>query len=165
MIENGLWQPKLLGKLKVHPLRPRRAKLGELIQLDESDHDWFEGRGPRCTLLVFIDDATSATLHLKFAKTPASPQNAHRPLLEVHNLDKIFCLKFECWTKKLCIEKPRKTIGTIEKFCSSAAKLRSCSIVFLGCSMHDFLFSIEVQCIDLQKSWLFGYSSALKEAR
>ena len=69
MIENGLWQPKLMRKLNVHPLRPRREKMGELIQLDGSEHDWFEGRGPRCTLLVFIDDATSATLHLKFVKS------------------------------------------------------------------------------------------------
>lgn len=68
MIENGLWQPKLMRKLNVHPLRPRREKMGELIQLDGSEHDWFEGRGPRCTLLVFIDDATSATMHLKFVK-------------------------------------------------------------------------------------------------
>jgi len=69
MIENGLWQSKLMRKLNVHPLRPRREKIGELIQLDGSEHDWFEGRGPRCTLLVFIDDATSATLHLKFVKS------------------------------------------------------------------------------------------------
>ncbi len=43
--------------------------MGELIQLDGSEHDWFEGRGLRCTLLVFIDDATSETLHLKFVKS------------------------------------------------------------------------------------------------
>lgn len=69
MIKNGLWLPKALRKLKVHPLRQRRAKMGELIQLDGSEHDWFEGRGPRCTLLVFIDDATSTTMHLKFVKS------------------------------------------------------------------------------------------------
>lgn len=69
MIKNGLWLPKALRKLKVHPLRPRRARMGELIQLDGSEHDWFEGRGPRCTLLVYIDDATSNTLHLKFVKS------------------------------------------------------------------------------------------------
>jgi hypothetical protein len=38
--------------------------LGELIQIDGSDHWWFEGRGPRCTLLVYIDDATSRLMHL-----------------------------------------------------------------------------------------------------
>ncbi len=69
MIENGLWHPNEIRELKVHPLRQRRSKMGELIQLDGSEHDWFEGRGPRCTLLVFIDDATSKTMHLKFVKS------------------------------------------------------------------------------------------------
>jgi hypothetical protein len=39
--------------------RPRRSAIGELVQFDGSDHDWFEGRGPQCTLLHMIDDATS----------------------------------------------------------------------------------------------------------
>ena len=69
MIENGLWNPNKIRELKIHPLRPRRPRMGELIQLDGSEHDWFEGRGPRCTLLVFVDDATSKTMHLKFVKS------------------------------------------------------------------------------------------------
>ncbi len=39
--------------------RARRAHVGELVQLDGSHHDWFEGRGPRCVLLASIDDASS----------------------------------------------------------------------------------------------------------
>ena len=39
--------------------RARRAHVGELIQLDGSHHDWFEGRGPRCVLMAYIDDASS----------------------------------------------------------------------------------------------------------
>lgn len=69
MIENGLCHPNEVRKVKIYRLRPRRSKKGELIQLDGSEHDWFEGRGPRCTLLVYIDDATSETLHLKFVKS------------------------------------------------------------------------------------------------
>jgi transposase len=46
--------------------RPRRTAIGELVQFDGSDHDWFEGRGPACTLLHLIDDATS-TVFLRFA--------------------------------------------------------------------------------------------------
>ena len=69
MIRNGLLKPKRSRLLNIHPLRPRRTRKGELIQLDGSEHDWFEGRSPRCTLLVFIDDATSETLHLKFVKS------------------------------------------------------------------------------------------------
>jgi hypothetical protein len=37
-----------------------------LVQLDGSDHDWFEGRAPRCVLLLFIDDATSRILYAEF---------------------------------------------------------------------------------------------------
>lgn len=37
-----------------------------LTQLDGSPHDWFEGRGPRCTLIDYIDDASSRILHLEF---------------------------------------------------------------------------------------------------
>ncbi len=40
-----------------------------MLQLDGSPHDWFEGRGEKCTLLVFIDDATSKILWLEFAKS------------------------------------------------------------------------------------------------
>jgi Helix-turn-helix domain len=39
--------------------RPRRSAIGELVQFDGSEHDWFEGRGPKCTLLHMIDDATN----------------------------------------------------------------------------------------------------------
>jgi len=46
--------------------RPRRARVGMLVQLDGSPHDWFEGRGPRCVLLIFIDDATSRILWGEF---------------------------------------------------------------------------------------------------
>jgi transposase len=38
--------------------RERRARLGELVQTDGSHHDWFEGRGPKCVLMGYIDDAT-----------------------------------------------------------------------------------------------------------
>jgi hypothetical protein len=30
-----------------------------LLQMDGSPHDWLEGRGPRLTLLIAIDDATN----------------------------------------------------------------------------------------------------------
>ena len=43
----------------VRAWRERRAQVGELIQLEGSHHDWFEGRGPRCVLRADIDDASS----------------------------------------------------------------------------------------------------------
>lgn len=61
----GLWQPGRQGK-RHRAWRPRRPCMGMLVQLDGSDHDWFEGRGPRCVLLIYIDDATSRILYGEF---------------------------------------------------------------------------------------------------
>ena len=68
MIAEGLWQPRRARKAVIHQLRERRAACGELIQIDGSPHDWFEGRAPRCTLLVMVDDATSRLMHLRFVE-------------------------------------------------------------------------------------------------
>ncbi len=67
MIAEGLWKPHRAHKPVIHPLRERRARRGELVQIDGSPFDWFEGRAPACTLLVFIDDATGELLELFFA--------------------------------------------------------------------------------------------------
>ena len=69
MIESGFWKPRKGVRVCVHPMRERRARLGELIQIDGSPHDWFEGRGEYCTLLVFIDDATGKLMQLRFTPT------------------------------------------------------------------------------------------------
>jgi len=69
MIGAGLWVAKRARRPGIHHLRPRRSALGELVQLDGSPHDWFEGRAPRCTLLVFIDDATGRLMQLHFAES------------------------------------------------------------------------------------------------
>jgi transposase len=66
MIAAGLWKPRRSKRGKAHPPRERRACFGELVQIDGSHHRWFEQRGPKCTLLVFVDDATSALLGLRF---------------------------------------------------------------------------------------------------
>jgi len=66
MIEEGLWKPKRAKQPPAHQMRERRACLGELVQIDGSDHAWFEERGPKCTLLVYIDDATGQLGELWF---------------------------------------------------------------------------------------------------
>ena len=66
MIEEGLWKVKKARKVEVHQMRERRACRGELEQMDGTDHDWFEGRSERCTLLVMIDDATGQLGALSF---------------------------------------------------------------------------------------------------
>jgi transposase len=68
MIAEGLWKARKAKKVVVHQLRERRACFGELVQIDGSPHDWFEGRAERCTLLVFIDDATGQLVQLQFVE-------------------------------------------------------------------------------------------------
>jgi transposase len=69
MTEAGLWIPRRQRPPKVYQPRARRACLGELIQIDGSDHRWFEERAPVCTLLVYVDDATSRLMMLHFTQT------------------------------------------------------------------------------------------------
>jgi transposase len=69
MIAEGLWKARKARKVAVHQMRSRRACLGELVQIDGSPHDWFEGRAPACSLLVFIDDATGKLGQLSFVKS------------------------------------------------------------------------------------------------
>ncbi len=66
MIAEGIWKPKRAKQSAVHQMRERRACFGELVQIDGSDHAWFEERGPKCTLLVLIDDATGQLMELWF---------------------------------------------------------------------------------------------------
>lgn len=66
-IDLGLWRPKRRRAKRVFQLRERRPRFGELIQIDGSPHAWLEDRGPRCTLIVFIDDATGRLTALHFA--------------------------------------------------------------------------------------------------
>ena len=58
LIEQGLWQKKRKGK-KHRKWRERKEHFGEMIQMDGSHHDWFEGRGPKLVLMAYIDDATN----------------------------------------------------------------------------------------------------------
>ncbi len=66
MVKQALWKPRKRKQVKHHQMRVRRPCLGELVQIDGSPHDWFEGRSESCCLLVFIDDATSKLLQLRF---------------------------------------------------------------------------------------------------
>lgn len=69
MLGAGLWRARRGAGARTHAMRERRARRGELIQIDGSPHDWFEGRAPRCCLLVFIDDATGELMALRFVDT------------------------------------------------------------------------------------------------
>ncbi|GHT92833.1 hypothetical protein FACS1894122_07190 [Alphaproteobacteria bacterium] len=68
MMEDGLWHGRMRKNTKTHQSRQRRSRFGELVQIDGSHHDWFEGRCPKCCLLAFIDDATSELICARFEK-------------------------------------------------------------------------------------------------
>ncbi len=72
MMADGLWVDRKQRERR--PQRPRRRRpcRGELVQIDGSDHHWFEDRGPRCTLLVYIDDATSELMELRFVESESA---------------------------------------------------------------------------------------------
>jgi transposase len=72
MIAEGLWLDRRQRQRRVHQPRPRRECVGELVQVDGSEHWWFEDRGPQCTLLVFVDDATSRLMHLQFIESEST---------------------------------------------------------------------------------------------
>jgi Homeodomain-like domain len=86
MIAEGLWDARSKRRRKIYQPRYRRDCVGELIQIDGSEHRWFEDRGPKCTLLVFIDDATSRLMHLQFVETESTFAyfGATRGYLEAH---------------------------------------------------------------------------------
>jgi hypothetical protein len=69
MIQAGLWKDRDARRSRPYQPRYRRDCRGELVQVDGSKHWWFEDRGPQCTLLVFIDDATSELMHLKMVES------------------------------------------------------------------------------------------------
>ena len=64
MIDDGLWSRARKTRSVKHPRRERKARFGDLIQLDGSFHDWLEGRGGMMTpcLMTMVDDATGLTL-------------------------------------------------------------------------------------------------------
>ena len=68
MIEVGIHQFKKRKTITTHQSRQRRHRFGELIQIDGSHHYWFEGRADPCTLIAFIDDATSEITACFFCK-------------------------------------------------------------------------------------------------
>ena len=99
MAAAGLWLSRRQRR-QFHPPRLRRERFGELIQIDGSEHRWFEDRADPCTLLVFIDDATGRLMQLRFALSESAFSyfealegylNAHgRPLAFYSDKDSVF---------------------------------------------------------------------------
>jgi len=73
MMGAELWKPR---GAKVHhrQWRERKSCFGEMVQMDTSIHDWFEGRGETAVLMAIIDDATSR-IFLRFYPTDSTATN------------------------------------------------------------------------------------------
>jgi transposase len=86
MIGDGVWLPRNRRLPRAHQPRSRRPCLGELVQIDGCNHEWFEDRGPRCVLLVYVDDATSRLMKLLFVRSESAFDYfaATRSYLEEH---------------------------------------------------------------------------------
>src|SRR5438270_4375185 len=74
MIEGKLWRASRQRVEKIHPWRPRRSRVGELVQWDTSEHAWLEDRGPKLYLIHMIDDASSR-LHARFVLHDSTAEN------------------------------------------------------------------------------------------
>lgn len=92
LLAKGVWS----GARKSRPhrrKRERREAIGELIQFDGSHHDWFEGRGPECCLLVAIDDA-SGQVFLRFAES----ENSRDVLLTLRRYVELYGIPRQIYT-------------------------------------------------------------------
>lgn len=89
MIKHGHWDGKK-RKIKHRSQRERKGHYGEMVQLDGSPHDWFEGRGPKCTLINFVDDATSKISFMALAENESceSVMKSFRRYIELNGVPK-----------------------------------------------------------------------------
>ncbi len=71
MVDAGIWLSRKQRR-RFHQPRIRRKAYGELVQIDGSEHRWFEDRGPPCSLLVFVDDATGRLMQLRFVRSESA---------------------------------------------------------------------------------------------
>jgi transposase InsO family protein len=82
------------GSNRVHKPRPRMPQAGMLVQFDGSEHDWFSGAGPYCTLIGGIDDATGEVLNLEFfaGEDSFNCMTVMQTIIEKHGVPQAFYL-------------------------------------------------------------------------
>jgi hypothetical protein len=86
LVKTQLWQTR--RKPAVHRRwRARKEHFGEMVQMDGSDHDWFEGRHAKAVLMVMIDDATNCTYARFFdGETTAAAMQTFQRYVQQHGL-------------------------------------------------------------------------------
>jgi transposase len=86
LVDAGLWEPRRKGAVH-RKWRERKKYFGEMVQMDGSHHDWFEGRRDRAVLMVLIDDATNRTYARFFeSETTAAAMTAFGDYVQRHGL-------------------------------------------------------------------------------
>jgi transposase len=83
MRQAGIWMSRAERK-RIQQPRHRREHIGELVQIDGSEHRWFEDRAAACTLLVFVDDATSRLMELRLSESTFAYFEALKAYLRRH---------------------------------------------------------------------------------
>lgn len=123
MLDAGLWADGVKRRGRAYQPHYRRECVGELVHVDGSEHWWFEDRGPMCTLLVFIDDATSRLMHLQFVETEStfSYFAATRGYLDVHGKPVAF---YSDKHSVFRVAKPGLTGDGMTKFGRTLSKLK-----------------------------------------
>ena len=127
MIMTNLWEVRRCGT-RHRAWRERRLCVGMLIQLDGSPHDWLEGRGPWCTLIIYIDDATSRILYGEFVHvedtltlmrtTRTYLQNHGRPIAFYVDKDSIYKIN-----RQACIDEELRDEYPMTQFTRAMSEL------------------------------------------
>ena len=118
MIAEGHWAGKK-RKIKHRKRRERKEYYGEMVQVDGSPHDWFEGRGPRCTLINFVDDATSSIPFMMLAPSESneSLMTGLRKYIEMHGIPQSIYVDYGSVFRVNVNNKDHEKITQFERAC------------------------------------------------
>ena len=126
LVAGGQWQARRRRE-KHRAARERRPRRGDLVQIDGSEHDWFEGRGQRAVLMVMVDDATNTTLARFYpAEDTASAYDLFERYVQQHGLpaalypdrDSIYVC-----TRQACLEEQLANVGPQTQFARAMREL------------------------------------------
>jgi len=126
LVAAGSWKPR--QKRETHrAARERRPRRGDLVQIDGSDHDWFEGRGPRPVLMVMIDDATNSTLARFYpAENTAAAYDIFERYVRLYGLPAALypdCDSIYVCTREACLEEQLANVGPETQFARAMREL------------------------------------------
>jgi transposase len=118
-IEENISYRKRKGR-KHRKWRQRKEYVGEMVQMDGSEHDWFEGRGPVCVLMGYIDDATGEVFARFYAYEGTMPaMKSFKGYIRKYGLPlSVYLDKHSTYksNKKLSIEEELSNTVTLSQF-------------------------------------------------